>query len=119
LARGAGFFWAGRAPGIHLGWRRRSARRCKLLLNPKKTTTHWGKSTNLPPNYADDMRHIEYIAEIVRNGTFRLNQPESLQTRMPVPADDDVVVQRNAERLGDLLNLLRHLDVGARRRRVA
>src|SRR6266852_988549 len=38
---------------------------------------------------------------------------------MPVAADDDVVVHRNPERLGDLRDLPRHLDVGARRRRVA
>ena len=34
-------------------------------------------------------------------------------------ADDDVVVHRNAERIGHADNLLRHLNVGARRRRIA
>jgi hypothetical protein len=34
-------------------------------------------------------------------------------------ADDDVVVHGDAERLCHLDDLLRHLDVGARRRRVA
>jgi len=34
-------------------------------------------------------------------------------------ADDDVVVHRDAEPLCDIDDRLRHLDVGARRRRVA
>src|SRR5258708_18734419 len=38
---------------------------------------------------------------------------------MPVPADDDVVMHRDPERLCDLRDLPRHLDVGTRRRRVA
>jgi len=38
---------------------------------------------------------------------------------MPVPADNDVVVHGNAERLGDIDDRLGHVDVGARRRRVA
>ena len=38
---------------------------------------------------------------------------------MTVLADNDVVVHRNAERIGDLDDGLRHLDVGARRRRIA
>src|SRR5438105_2268493 len=39
------------------------------------------------------------------------NQPHALQARMPVPADDDVVVHGNAERGGDIDDRLRHLDV--------
>ena len=38
---------------------------------------------------------------------------------MALFADDDVIVHRNAQGLGDLHNRLRHLDVGAGRRRVA
>jgi hypothetical protein len=38
---------------------------------------------------------------------------------MAVLADDQVVVHRDAERLGDLDDRLRHLDVGARGRRIA
>jgi len=38
---------------------------------------------------------------------------------MPLLADDDVVVHRNTERLRHRDDLLRHLDVGARRRGVA
>ena len=38
---------------------------------------------------------------------------------MPVLADDDVVVHRDAERLGDIDDRLGHLDVGARGRRIA
>ena len=43
----------------------------------------------------------------------RLNQLQPLQTRMPVLADDDVIVHRDAERFCDVDDLLRHLDVGA------
>ena len=38
---------------------------------------------------------------------------------MPVLADDDVVVHGNAERTRHVDDRLRHLDVGARRRRIA
>jgi hypothetical protein len=38
---------------------------------------------------------------------------------MPLLADDDMVVHGNAERLCHLDDLLGHLDIGARRRRVA
>ena len=38
---------------------------------------------------------------------------------MPFLADDDVIVHRNAERVRHRDDLLRHLDIGARRRRVA
>ena len=38
---------------------------------------------------------------------------------MPVLADDDVVVHGDAERAGERDDLLGHLDVGARWRRVA
>ena len=36
-----------------------------------------------------------------------------LQARMPVAADDDVVVHGNAERLGDFDDSLRHPGVGS------
>jgi hypothetical protein len=48
-----------------------------------------------------------------------LNQLHPLQTRMPVLADDDVVVHGNAERGGDIDDRLGHMDIGLRRRRVA
>ncbi len=38
---------------------------------------------------------------------------------MPLFADDDVIVHGNAERRSHRDDLLRHLDVGARRRRIA
>jgi|GEM_PF-1852652 hypothetical protein len=38
---------------------------------------------------------------------------------MPVPADDDMIVHRDPERLRDLRDLPRHLDVGTRRSRIA
>ena len=41
-----------------------------------------------------------------------LNQLQPLQARVPVLADDDVVVELDTERLGDLGDLLGHLDVG-------
>jgi hypothetical protein len=50
---------------------------------------------------------------------LQLNQPQSLQARMTIPADDDVVVHRNPERLRHVDDLQRHGDVSLRRRRVA
>lgn len=38
---------------------------------------------------------------------------------MPVLADNDVIVHRDAERLGDVDDRLGHIDVGARGRGVA
>lgn len=46
-------------------------------------------------------------------------QLKPLESDVAVLADDDVIVKRNAERLGGLGDELRHLDIGARRRRVA
>jgi len=46
-------------------------------------------------------------------------QPQALEARVTLAADDDVIVNRDAERRGGLGDLLGHLDVGARRRRVA
>ena len=43
----------------------------------------------------------------------------SFQARMPFLADDDVVVHGNAERARDRDDLLRHLHIGVRGRRVA
>ena len=54
-----------------------------------------------------------------KSGSPRLNQPHPLQTRMPVLADDDVVVHGNAEGTCDIADRLGHLDVGLRRRRIA
>ena len=47
------------------------------------------------------------------------NQLQRLQARVSVLADDEVVVHRDAERACDLHDRLRHLDVGARRCRIA
>ena len=53
-------------------------------------------------------------------GDGRLSdQPQPLEAGVAVPADDDVVVDRDAEGLGRLDDGLRHVDVGVRRRRVA
>ena len=48
-----------------------------------------------------------------------LNQPQALEARVPVLAHDNVVMHGNAQRMGDGDDLLRHLDVGAGRRRIA
>ena len=47
------------------------------------------------------------------------DQLQSLQARVPLLADDDVIVHGNAERLRHRDDLLRHLDIGVRRRRVS
>jgi hypothetical protein len=52
-------------------------------------------------------------------GNAPSNQLQSLQARVPILADDDVIVHGDAERSGDRDDLLGHLDVGLRRRRVA
>jgi hypothetical protein len=60
------------------------------------------------------------FAVILRFNPLReLHQLQRLQTRMPVLADDEMVVHGNAERARDLDDRPRHLDVGARGGRVA
>ena len=49
----------------------------------------------------------------------RLNQLQPFQAGVPFLTDDDVIVHGNAERLRHRNNLLRHLNIGARRRRIA
>ncbi len=48
-----------------------------------------------------------------------LQQSQRLEAAVTGLADDDVVVDRDAELGGGLLDLARHLDVGLGRRRVA
>lgn len=48
-----------------------------------------------------------------------LDQQQALHRGIALLADDDVIVDGDAKRLGAVDNLLGHLDVGARRRRVA
>jgi hypothetical protein len=48
-----------------------------------------------------------------------LNQLQSLEARMPVPADNQMIVHLDAEPARDLDDLPGHLDVGARRCRVS
>jgi hypothetical protein len=45
-------------------------------------------------------------------GVCGLDQLHPLQTRMPVLADDDVVMHGDAERRGDIDDRLCHLDIG-------
>lgn len=47
------------------------------------------------------------------------NQPHPLEARVPLLADDDVIVHGNAERVCDRNDLLRHLGVRLRWRRIA
>jgi len=51
--------------------------------------------------------------------SVRSNELEPLEARVTLFADDDVIVHGNAERFCRRDDLLRHLDVGARGRRVA
>lgn len=46
-------------------------------------------------------------------------EPHRLEARMLAAADDDMVVQGDAERLGGVTHLLGHLDIGAGRLHVA
>src|SRR5690349_17812018 len=50
---------------------------------------------------------------------FGLQQPEAAEARMALAADDEVIVDCDAERLGGGANLLGHLDVVARRLGIA
>ena len=50
--------------------------------------------------------------------SYNSNQLQPLQTGVPFLADDDVIVHGNAERGRHRDDLLRHLNVGARRRRI-
>lgn len=47
------------------------------------------------------------------------DQLQALEACVALAADDDVVVDLDAERAGDVDDLARHLDVGVGRRRVA
>src|SRR6266704_2842793 len=56
---------------------------------------------------------------IQRSRALASNQLQRLETRVPLLADDDVVVHGDTERARDLDDRLRHRNVGARGRRVA
>ena len=47
------------------------------------------------------------------------NQLHSAQADVAVPADNDMIMDGDAQRFGDLDDVERHLDVGGRRRRIA
>lgn len=49
----------------------------------------------------------------------RLDQLHSPQAGMPVSADDDVIVHGDPQRLGDVDDRFRHLDIGLRGRGIA
>src|ERR1035437_7689570 len=51
--------------------------------------------------------------------TSSLDQLQPLQAGMPVLADDDVIVDGDAERSGDIDDRPGHLDIRQRRRRIA
>ena len=61
----------------------------------------------------------ENITLLTRSNTTGLDQPHSLQTRMPALAHGDMVAHGNTERGGDADDGLGHLDVSLRGRRVA
>jgi hypothetical protein len=69
-------------------------------------------------NAEDDLRY-----RLIRQGGINqhalLDWLHPLQARMPVVADDDVVMDGNAERGRDVDDRLGHLDVGLRGRRIA
>ena len=50
---------------------------------------------------------------------FKLDQLHTLQARMPVLADDDMVVHGDAQWRGDVDDRFRHLDIRLRWRRIA
>ena len=64
------------------------------------------------------IRLTDITASIWR-ASRRLYQLQSFQARMPVPADDNVIVDLDTEAARDLDNSFRHLNVGARRCRIA
>ena len=66
-------------------------------------------------------QYVQFVATLAREGQFgiALDQLQPLQTRMPVLADDDVVVHGNPEWRGDVGDRLGHLDVGLRWRGIA
>jgi hypothetical protein len=47
------------------------------------------------------------------------HEAKPAKARMPIPGDDDVVMDSNAEQLANLVNLLGHVDVGLGRGGVA
>jgi hypothetical protein len=53
------------------------------------------------------------------SGSSALDQPHPLQARIPVLANDDVVVHGDSERLCDLDDRFGHMDVGLRGHGVA
>jgi hypothetical protein len=61
------------------------------------------------------------VASPVSEGVkcYPSDQLQSLQTRMPVLPDDDVIVHRDAQWRGDIDDRPRHLHIRLRRRRVA
>ena len=71
-------------------------------------------------------RHVERKFSLIgvdwprlRGSAQAPHQSQPLEAHVPLAADDQVVVHGDAERLADLDDGLRHLDVGARGRRVA
>ncbi len=61
------------------------------------------KASPFDPGYHGDWR-----------GGVLSNQPQPFHARMPVLADDDVIVHGDAERTGDVDDRLGHLDIRLR-----
>src|ERR1700732_1432513 len=54
----------------------------------------------------------------VRRIMLSLHQAKAAKAGMPIPGDDDVVMDSDAKQLADLVNLLGHVDIGPGRRGV-
>jgi hypothetical protein len=63
--------------------------------------------------------HLYLFREFRQPPLFKLDQPHPLQARVPILADDDVVVHGNAKRCGDIDDRFRHPDIGLRWRGIA
>ena len=71
--------------------------------------------SNVGPIAYQDLRY-RLIGQGGINQHALLDQLHPLQARMPVLADDDVIVHGNAERVRDVDDCFRHLDIYLRRR---
>ncbi len=78
-----------------------------------------GKFPKLLQSIFDDRLRDSRLMCQARSSGDTLDQPQPLHARMPVLADDEVIVHRNAKRARDVDDRLCHLDVRLRRRRIA
>src|SRR5258708_36202411 len=74
---------------------------------------------SLSRSYGKYRRKSDAISMASMGEATSSQQPLALEADMALAADDDVVVDRDAERARGLDDLACHVDVGAARRRVA